>query len=146
MSENAENIIVNLTNAPIIVGNIGGDGELKYLDSGDAVFNFSIACNDFSYFDREKESWVNRTAWYRVSAFGELAEQFNATGQFVKGARIVLRDVRVNARPWITKDGEPAVSLEIRVTRKNQIVPATKLEIESEYSGGYTLEPDDIPF
>lgn len=51
-----------------VCGNVGSDGELKYLQSGDAVLNFSVAHSDK---DRDKKE---TTVWIRCAMFGKRAE------------------------------------------------------------------------
>ena len=50
-----------------VVGNLGGDVETKFLENGTMVASFSIAAQG-----RKKTS---PTVWFRVSAFGEVAER-----------------------------------------------------------------------
>ena len=56
----------------IIVGNLGTDPQMRYTPSGQAVTNFSVATNRrYSTSDGQQ---VDETAWFRVSAWGRLAE------------------------------------------------------------------------
>ena len=55
-----------------IIGNIGQEPEMRYLDSGASVVSFSVA-TDESYKDRDG-NLVERTAWHRVTAWNKLAE------------------------------------------------------------------------
>ncbi|MGH2537390.1 MAG: single-stranded DNA-binding protein [Candidatus Promineifilaceae bacterium] len=51
----------------IIVGNLGGDPELRYLPDGTAVANFSVAVN-------QRRGQEEITTWFRVAAWGKLAD------------------------------------------------------------------------
>ena len=73
----------------IIVGNLGRDPEMRYTPSGQAVTNFSVATNR-QYTASSGES-VKETTWFRISAWGRLAE---TTNQFLrKGSRHVTGSI-----------------------------------------------------
>ncbi len=56
-----------------LIGNLGADPEMKYLQSGDAVVNISIATTD-KWKDKTSGEQKERTEWHRVSFFGRAAE------------------------------------------------------------------------
>ena len=69
-------------NKMIVIGNLGKDPEMRYTPSGQAVTNFTVATN-YKYTTAEGES-REETEWFRVSAWGRLAEtcnQYLAKGQ-----------------------------------------------------------------
>ncbi len=72
----------------IIVGNVGRDPEMRYTPSGQAVTSFSVAANK-QYTNAQGET-VKETIWFRVSAWGNLAEVCN---QYVKKGMKVLISV-----------------------------------------------------
>jgi single-strand DNA-binding protein len=83
----------------ILVGNLGRDPEMRYLPSGAAVTNFSMATS---------EKWTGqdgqpqeRTIWWRVSVFGKAGEACN---EYLKKGSKVLVEGRMNADP---KTGNP---------------------------------------
>lgn len=103
----------------IIVGNLGRDPEIRYLPSGDPVTNFSVAVNE-SWTDREGEK-QERTVWYRISAWGRLAEVCN---EYLQKGRQVLVEGTLQAddetggpRVWESRDGQPRASFEVRARR-----------------------------
>ena len=53
----------------IIVGNLGGDPDLKYMESGSAVCNFSAAVSE-RWTDRKSNEPREKTTWYRVAGVG----------------------------------------------------------------------------
>ena len=59
-------------NKVILVGNLGKDPEVRYLDSGVAVANFSLATTE-SYKNKEGEK-VNQTEWHSIVLWRGLAE------------------------------------------------------------------------
>ena len=94
----------------IIVGNLGGDPELRYLQSGQAVCNFSVAVSE-RWRDRNTNEQRERTTWYRVAAWGPLGETCN---QYLSRGRQVMVTGNVSARGYINNNGEAAASLELR--------------------------------
>lgn len=67
-------------NKVIIVGNIGRDPETRYLPSGDALTNISVATSD-KYKDKATGEMKESTEWHRITFFGKLAE---IVGQYLK--------------------------------------------------------------
>ncbi len=64
-----------------LLGNIGSDGEFKYMGDGTPLMNFSLATNR-----RTKDSDI--TTWWRITVWGKLAETFNELGFIQKGRRV----------------------------------------------------------
>ena len=92
----------------VIVGNLGSKPELRYLDNGQAVCNFSLASNRrWTGTDGEKHE---ETTWHRVAVWGKQAEAVN---QYLdKGSKAAVIG-RVRASAYVNKNGEPAASLEV---------------------------------
>ena len=59
----------------IIVGNLGRDPEMRYLPSGQAVTNFSVATS--RKYTNSEDQLVDETTWFRVSVWGRQAETTN---------------------------------------------------------------------
>ncbi len=92
----------------IIVGRLGGDPELRYTQSGQAVCSFSVA-TDRTWTDASGEK-QEKTTWFRVTAWGKLADLCN---QYLKKGRTVLVEGEVDASAWMPQSGEPRASLEL---------------------------------
>ena len=60
-------------NKAIVVGNLGQDPETRYMPSGSAVTNISVATSE-SWKDKDSGEQKERTEWHRIAAFGKLAE------------------------------------------------------------------------
>lgn len=74
-------------NKVLIIGNLGQDPDVKFLPSGDAVVNLSVATTD-RWKDKQTGEKRERVEWHRISFFGKRAE---AIGQyFVKGDPIFV--------------------------------------------------------
>ena len=93
----------------IVVGNLGGDPELRYLQSGQAVCNFSVAVSE-RWRDRNTNEQRERTTWYRVAAWGGLGETCN---QYLSRGRQVMVIGNVQARGYVNNNGEAAASLDL---------------------------------
>ena len=97
----------------IVVGNLGGDPELRYLQSGAAVCNFSLAVSE-RWHDRQTNEWREKTTWYRVAVWGNQAESCNT---YLAKGRQVLVTGNVSARGYIDRNGEAAASLDLTARR-----------------------------
>jgi single-strand DNA-binding protein len=74
-------------NKVILIGRTGADAELRYISSGKAVANFSLAVNE-SYKNgdgeqREHVEWIRCVAWGRLA---EVAAEFLTKGKQLSGA------------------------------------------------------------
>ncbi len=95
-------------NKILVIGNVGNDPEMRYTPSGTAVTTFSLATNRvYTTSDGERRE---ETEWFRVSAWGRLAEQCN---NYVTKGRKVYAEGRLRSDTWTGNDGQTRVSLEI---------------------------------
>ena len=85
----------------LLVGNLGRDPEMRYSPSGQAVTNFSIATSE-KWTDAQGQA-QERTIWWRISAWGKLAETCN---QYLRKGKQVFIEGRMNGDP---KTGGPRV-------------------------------------
>lgn len=88
-------------NKVIIVGNLGGDPETRYLPSGDAVTTISVATTD-RYKDKQTGEQREATEWHRISFFGKLAE---IAGQYLKKGSQVYVEGSLRTKKYTDKDG-----------------------------------------
>ncbi len=132
-----------------LVGNLGGDPEMRYTPSGQAVTNFNVATNrQYTTSDGNK---VKETTWFRVSTWGKTAE---TTNQYLKKGSKVLIEGRLNPdqdtgnpKIWTRQDGSSAASYDITANRV--LFLSTRAEDEAAYNAGDSQgvsEPEDIPF
>lgn len=96
-------------NKVIIVGNVGRDPETRYLPSGDAVTNLSIATSD-RYKDKQTGEMKETTEWHRIAFFGKLAE---IAGQYLKKGSQVYVEGSLRTRKWTDQSGQEKYSTEI---------------------------------
>lgn len=95
-------------NKVILVGNLGADPEVKYMPSGGAVCNVSLATAD-SWTDKQSGQKQERTEWHRVVFFNRLAE---ISGEYLRKGSQVYIEGRLQTRKW-EKDGIERYSTEI---------------------------------
>lgn len=91
-----------------IIGNIGGDPEMKYAASGTSTLRFNVASN---YRARNQSGeWEDRTEWVRVMVFGKRADSLESL--LKKGMRVYVAG-RLEARPWTDQQGNVRAGLEV---------------------------------
>jgi len=103
-------------NKAIIIGNLGQDPELKYMPSGDAVCNFTIATKD-TWKDRDGNQ-QEKTEWHRIVAFRRVAE---ICGEYLKKGKQVYIEGKIQTRSWEDKDGVKRYSTEIVADRMQML-------------------------
>lgn len=96
-------------NKVILIGNLGRDPEVKYMPSGDAITNISIATSE-SWKDKNTGDPVERTEWHRVVFFRRLAE---IAGEYLKKGSKVYIEGRLQTRKWQGQDGQDRYTTEI---------------------------------
>ena len=96
-------------NKVIIVGNLGGDPDTKYMPSGSAVTNLTVATNE-SWKDKQTGEQKDRTEWHKVAMFGRLAEI--AAEYLRKGSQVYIEG-KLRTRKWTDKQGNDRYSTEI---------------------------------
>jgi len=96
-------------NKVIILGRLGSDPEVRYMPSGSAVANLSVATND-GYKDKNTGEYVTTTEWHRVVLFGRSAE---VAGQYLKKGGNVYVEGRIRTSKWQDKNGQDRYTTEI---------------------------------
>ncbi|XXK57973.1 single-stranded DNA-binding protein [Porticoccaceae bacterium nBUS_09] len=96
-------------NKVIIVGNCGQDPETRFMPSGGAVTNLSIATSE-SWKDKTSGEPQERTEWHRVVFFNRLAE---IAGEYVKKGSKLYVEGSLRTRKWQGQDGQDRYTTEI---------------------------------
>jgi len=96
-------------NKVILVGNLGADPETRYMPSGGAVTNLSIATSE-TWKDKQSGEQKDRTEWHKVAMFGRLAEI--AAEYLRKGSQVYIEG-KLRTRKWQDKDGNDRWTTEI---------------------------------
>lgn len=96
-------------NKVLLIGNLGRDPETRYLPSGGAVCNFSIATSE-RFTDKSGQK-QERTEWHNIVIYGKLAE---IAQQYLKKGSNVYIEGRIQTRKWQDKQtGQDKYSTEI---------------------------------
>ena len=145
-------------NKAILVGNVGKDPEVRYLEGGASVASFSLATTEV-YRNRNGEK-VSQTEWHNIVAWRHLADL--AEKYITKGRQLYIEG-RITNRSWEDKEGNKRYTTEI-VANTIQLLgrkgdepngdPAQKPEtgsmdspkVEEPKFSEETTEEDDLPF
>ncbi|WP_271270519.1 single-stranded DNA-binding protein [Aliamphritea hakodatensis] len=96
-------------NKVILIGNLGNDPDTKYMPSGNAVTNITVATSE-SWKDKQTGQQQERTEWHRVVFFNRLAE---IAGEYLrKGSKIYLEG-SLRTRKWQDQSGQDRYTTEI---------------------------------
>ena len=97
-------------NKVTLIGNLGRDPETKYMPSGDAMTNITIATTE-SWKDKATGEKKEATEWHRVTFFGKLAE---IAGQYLKKGSSVYVEGSLRTRKYTDKDGVEKYATDIK--------------------------------
>jgi len=132
-------------NKAILVGRLGRDPETRFISSGQAVCNFSMA-TDESFKDKSGQR-QKRTEWHRIVVWGKLAE---ICQQYLKKGMLVYIEGRIQTRQWEDKrDGQKRtatdiVAAEMRMLTSRAEGAAAGAGAGSGMGGGGRSEDPDI--
>ncbi|MDJ0906846.1 MAG: single-stranded DNA-binding protein [Woeseiaceae bacterium] len=96
-------------NKVILVGNLGADPETRYMPSGSAVTNLSVATSE-SWKDKQTGEQKERTEWHKVAMFNRLAEI--AAEYLRKGSQVYIEG-KLRTRKWQDRDGNDRWTTEV---------------------------------
>ncbi|MBV1790326.1 single-stranded DNA-binding protein [Marinobacterium sp. D7] len=122
-------------NKVILIGNLGGDPEVRYMPSGNAVTNVTLATSE-SWKDKQSGQQQERTEWHRVVFFNRLAE---IAGEYLRKGSKVYVEGSLRTRKWQGQDGQDRYTTEI-VASELQMLDGRGGE-----SGGYA-QPDPMGY
>jgi single-strand DNA-binding protein len=110
-------------NKAMIIGNLGRDPEMRYTPNGQAVTQFTVAVNR-NYKDSSGE-WKEETEWFRVVAWGPLAER---TAEYLRKGRKVYVEGRLQTRSWEGQDGQKRYTTELIASTVTALDPRPREE------------------
>jgi single-strand DNA-binding protein len=96
-------------NKVILIGNVGKDPETRYMPSGGAVTNITVATSE-SWKDKNTGDKQERTEWHRVVFFNKLGE---IAGEYLKKGSKVYVEGSLRTRKWQGQDGQDRYTTEI---------------------------------
>lgn len=120
-------------NKVILVGNLGNDPETRYMPSGGAVTNITVATSE-SWKDKQTGQQQDRTEWHRVVFFNKLAE---IAGEYLRKGSKVYIEGSLRTRKWQDQQGVERYTTEI-VANEMQM-------LDSRGAGGAASDYDSAP-
>jgi single-strand DNA-binding protein len=93
-----------------VIGNLGADPETRYLPSGAAVTNLSLATTD-KWKDKESGEQKEKTEWHRISFFGRAAE---VIAEYANKGSSLYVEGSLQTRKWQAEDGSDRYTTEIK--------------------------------
>lgn len=127
-------------NKVILVGNLGQEPDIKYMPSGQAVCNVSIATTE-SWKDKTSGEKVEKTEWHRVVLFGKQAE---IAGEYLHKGKQVYIEGRLRTNKWQDQSGADRYTTEI-VARDMQMLGGRGTDLsgaENETAAPAPMSPD----
>ncbi len=118
-------------NKVILIGNLGADPDTRYMPSGGAVTNLSVATSD-SWKDKQTGEQKERTEWHKVAMFGRLAEI--AAEYLRKGSKVYVEG-RLQTRKWQDRDGNDRYTTEV-IANEMQMLDGRGGGGAAPYGGG----------
>jgi single-strand DNA-binding protein len=125
-------------NIAVVLGTITNDIEIKYLSSGSAVTNFSIAYN--KKYKGQDGKLVEKASFFDVSAFGKNAETINQ--YFRKGSRILVRG-ELEQSQWKAQDGTNRSKITIKLEQFDFIDKNDSNQEQQPRAGQYGGQPNN---
>jgi len=96
-------------NKVILIGNLGNDPETRYMPSGGAVTNITVATSE-TWKDKQTGQPQERTEWHRVVFFNRLAE---IAGEYLRKGSKAYIEGSLRTRKWQDKSGQDRYTTEI---------------------------------
>jgi single-strand DNA-binding protein len=110
-------------NKAMIIGNLGADPEMRYTPNGQAVTEFRVAVN--RHYRGQNDEWMEETEWFRVVAWGPLAER---TAENLRKGRKVYVEGRLRTRQWEDKEGQKRYTTELVASQVTSLERAPREE------------------
>jgi single-strand DNA-binding protein len=142
-------------NKVILIGHLGKDPEVRYMPSGNAVCNVTLATSD-SWKDKQTGETKDRTEWHNLVFYGRLAE---IAGEYLRKGSQAYVEGRLQTRKWQDKNGNDRYTTEIIVNDMQMLggrgggssadynaAPASTASSGASAGGGADEFDDDIPF
>jgi single-strand DNA-binding protein len=106
-----------MLNKVTLIGRLGADPEVRYMPTGGAVANITLATN-FRWKDKQSGEKKESTEWHRVVFFNRLAE---IAGEYLKKGSQLYVEGRLQTRKWQGQDGLDRYTTEIVATEMHML-------------------------
>jgi len=120
-------------NKVILIGNLGADPEVRYMPTGGAVANITIATSE-SWTDKQTNEKKEQTEWHRVVIYQRLAE---IAGEYLRKGSKVYIEGRLRTRKWTDQSGQERYVTEIRGDNMQMLDSARANNNQQQYEPSY---------
>jgi single-strand DNA-binding protein len=135
-------------NKVILIGNLGADPETRFMPSGGAVTNITVATSE-SWKDKSSGQTQERTEWHKIVFFNKLAE---IAGEYLKKGSKVYIEGSLRTRKWQGQDGQDRYTTEIVASEMQMLDrnpqgehrPPQQAQQQGGGSGGDHMPPDEF--
>lgn len=128
-------------NKVILIGNLGNDPETRYLPSGGAVTNITIATSE-SWKDKQTGEAQERTEWHKVVFFNQLAE---IAGKYLKKGSKVYIEGSLRTRKWQDQNGQDRWTTEIVAGEMQMLDSRAGGGSGDNHTGDYSQQAPSAP-
>jgi single-strand DNA-binding protein len=144
-------------NKVILIGNLGSDPEVRYMDGNRVVANFSLATNE-SYNDKEGNR-ITQTEWHRIEMWDGLAK---IAEKYLKKGKLIYLEGKIKTDRWTDKEGNEKFTTRIRANNMQMLGgaetdksaspstaakdKATDIQVDSQNKDTKPDEMNDLPF
>lgn len=97
-------------NKVILLGNVGQEPEIRYIDNNRAVANFSLATTERGFKTQDGKTIPDRTEWHRIVVWGNQAKIIE---NYVHKGSSLYVEGKIQSRTWKDKDGNDRYTVEI---------------------------------
>ena len=118
-----------MINKVTLVGRLGADPEIKYLETGAALLRLRLATSEY-YKNKTDDTWAEQTEWHDVIAWRDLAERISKNA---KKGHLLYIEGKLTTRNWQDKDGNNR--------KTTEVVADVARSLEKRESGGNTMPP-----
>lgn len=130
-------------NKVILVGNLGKDPEIRHLEGGVAVANFTLATSE--YYKDKSGNRIEQTEWHSVVVWRGLAD---VAEKYLKKGMTVYVEGKIRSRSWDDKEGVKHYKTEIvgdavTILSKKENNPNSPAE---DHGSSFSKTEDDLPF
>lgn len=125
-------------NKVILVGRLGQDPEVKYMPSGGAVTNASLATSE-KWKDKNTGQPQESTEWHRIVFFNKLGE---IAGEYLKKGSMIYVEGKLKTRKWQAQDGTDRYTTEIVVAEMQMLDGKSNTGVPQAMAGQYAASGD----
>jgi single-strand DNA-binding protein len=129
-------------NKVMLIGRLGKDPEIRYMQNGTAVANFTMATNRPV---KKGDSWEEETDWHRIVAWDKLAE---IASKYMKKGQMVYIEGQLRTKDWEDKEGNKRQTTEVFAKDLQLLSPKSQSEQsnEDQYTASSGHDDEDVPF